>query len=385
MADNSIALSRAGKVFVAKETTSGTLEYPDINDLIIPAGEATIKQAPTYTESKEKKNSRDVIDRFVDMQGAGEWTIPMYARPADSAGSKPLGAVLYESLMGTETVGGSDVVYSQALTKPSFSIFVLKDHSMFFGYGATVGKASASLTTKGPLEVSFSGQFMVMGWAGTSATTAAVAAADTTVSVEDAKSYTVNSKIFLGADTGTSGAGYTVTAIDTSTDVVTFTPAAVTGCASGDYVTPWEPTGVSTTPASSVIEPCGSSVTIDTVSTPIKSFSVDITDQPEYLADEVTSACAPQEYAEAKRNITGKMDVYFREQDIVYFYDGKNTVKKSITLVAGDTAGNRMKIAMPYSILEVPDITGAENTVALSMNLTALGSSGEDSCTITFD
>lgn len=382
--NNDIAIARNQKVFCVEETTKGVLTAPSINDLITVAGYASINQKASYTNSEEIVASRDILDRFMDMQAPGDWSFPIYARPAITLGEKPMGALLYKALMGKETVNsGVSVVYSQQISKPSFSLWVLKDHTMFFGSGATVAKGGTGLTKNGAVKWDFSGQFMKLGWGGTSEIAANVLAGDTTVTVSDARLYTENAMINLGADDN-GGAGYQVTGIDTSTNVVTFTPAAVIGCSLGDYVTPWVPSGTSTLPATEAIENCGSKAVIDTVETPVQTFNITIDDPPKYLDDEITSACAPLDYVETQRSITGSLAVYFRELDLSYFHDGKNTINKDISMVAGDTPGNQMTIAMPYCNIDVPDVQDGDNTIALNMGITALGSSGEDSCVITF-
>ena len=49
---NDLILARKHEIFAVEETTAGTLVFPSATDLVIPAGNGTIGQVPTYTDSE---------------------------------------------------------------------------------------------------------------------------------------------------------------------------------------------------------------------------------------------------------------------------------------------------------------------------------------------
>lgn len=97
---STVASARIQQVFVALEDVSGTLQRPTAANYVLPAGSATLNQAPEYTNSDELTGTLDVIDQFKNALGAGEASIPMIVRPP-SDGSKMQGHDLFSALMGT--------------------------------------------------------------------------------------------------------------------------------------------------------------------------------------------------------------------------------------------------------------------------------------------
>ncbi len=378
---NRIARAREQVVFAVAETTRGTLVAPAASDLVVVAGYAKLGQQPSYTDSPEIVDSRDIIADFQDRTPAGTWSFPIIIRPSGSLGVEPNGSVLYESLLGTRTVNaGASVVYSPAIEKPSFSLWVKKSHSVMHASGCTVGKATLRTGAKGGLTLELSGGFMQMGWAGEDTLAADAAQGATDITVGDARKYTVGAMVQLeGDDNG--GSGYQVTAVNTTTNVVTLASGLAVGGSAGDAVSGWLPTGSQT---SNPLENRKSSAEIAGSSLPIKSMEVTITDDVQYLEDEISTDDYPTEYVESTRQVGGSLEVYFRQDDLVYFQAGRSGTEQAVALVCGDTAGSRVRVEMPRARLAVPDIQEADPTVALQMPLKALGTDGEDSISFTF-
>jgi hypothetical protein len=179
--------ARIHEAFVKKESSSGTLVFPDATDYIIPAGYCNLNQQPTFTDSEEIINSRSLINRFQDMTGAGDWSVPMYLRPSGAAGSVPQGAALLEALFGTETiVDSTSVTYTLAKTKDSYSLWERCGKVVFFAKGCTANKGTLNITNKGAVKLELSGQFMEMGWVGTDQVKAVTPAATVIEDCEDA-------------------------------------------------------------------------------------------------------------------------------------------------------------------------------------------------------
>jgi hypothetical protein len=175
--------------------------------------------------------------------------------------------------------------------------------------------------------------------------------------------------------------GYEVTAVNTTTEIVTISPGLESALGDAATIRGYLPTGTET---GSALESRKGKAVFDSVDTPVQSMSVTINDPAQMLSDEITTTDYPEEYVETVRNISGSVAVYFRKDDLAYFYDGQNSNQVDLDLVVGDTAGSIVTLSMPQTELEVPQVSESDPTVALNMNFKALGSSGEDSATITF-
>jgi hypothetical protein len=76
--------------------------------------------------------------------------------------------------------------------------------------------------------------------------------------------------------------------------------------------------------------------------------------------------------------------MYFRTNDVKYFYDGYNNNQVATVLTVGSDAGSIMTISMSKTELEVPTPKTSAPAINLDVKFKALGTSGEDSCTIAF-
>lgn len=75
---NIIGAARQQTVFAVKETMRGAMAFPAAAaPLIIPAGYVDLSQNPSFTNSEEVKNSRDVLAQFQDAMLAGTFSIPI--------------------------------------------------------------------------------------------------------------------------------------------------------------------------------------------------------------------------------------------------------------------------------------------------------------------
>lgn len=374
---NTVARAQEQIVFVVEEATKGTAVFPtEAAEMVITAGAAEINQQPSFTDSEEIADTLDTLERFQDQIGAGSWSIPLYIRPSGTAGTAPMGKALFESLMGLETiVGATSVTYAQAKIKPSFTIWMKKGHTVFFGTGACAENGKFEFVNKGASKVDFSGGFMQMGYAGTSAVTAAVSAS-TTVPVTNGKLFTAGGYVQIGSDTNTL-AGYKIASVSgnnlTMVDEITCDDASVIK----GYIPTY--TGVGTP-----LENKNLSITFAGSAKNIKSLSLDISSPVEWQDTEITSSGYVTEYVEAKRTLTVSAEVLFREQDLAYFYDAINNTQIAVVAVNSGGAGSICTVNLPYTELEVPSVQSSPPTVSLLIAGTALGSSGEDSGTIVF-
>lgn len=378
---NSLTLARKHTIFVVPETTRGTLAYPSNSHLVVPAGYGNIGQVPSYTDSEEIVDSRSLIDQFRDALPAGTWSLPMYLRPSGSLGVAPQGAAMWEALFGVQTItGGTSVGYSLAATLPSVSIWLKYGSAVFFAAGATVDQCKLNVSKKGAFKVDMSGGFMTMGWCGTDALSSAIDGDPvpvTAIPVVDAKKYTVGGKIMIGTDDN-SAAGYAITAVNVSTNTLTISPGCSTDQASGAVVAPFLPAG---TIVGSPVESRTITVSLDGGSTTakIKGLDLTITNGVQYIEDEITNDEFPTDYIEGMRKVSGNITMLMRSDDLKYFYDGINAGQEVETEITGGSgAGNLFALTMPKTRIKAPSLNPSAPTVELAMEITALGTTGED-------
>jgi len=376
---NEVVLAMEQVIFAVKETTKGVVAFPSAAaEMIVGTGGVEINQQPTYTNSDEIVNSLDVVNRFRDQVSEGSFSLPSYIRPSGSAGTQPMSKVLYESLMGVETVSAStSVTYSQATTKPSFTLWVKKGDVVKFGRGACCTKAALNLTNKGGAAIDFSGGFLQMGWAGVSAVNGAVSSS-TSVTVDNAKLFTADARVQIGSDDN-SGDGYIVNSVDVDTNILTLADPVT--CSDDAVIKGFLPTY---TAVGSPLENKDTEIKFNGVAKNLKSFSLEISSPVKFLTDEITTSGYADDYVEDTRSITGKLNVLERTDDLAYFYDGLNDDDVVTKLTIGDSAGSIFVINLLYSRLDVPSESTEKPTMSLDIGLTALGSSGEDSCTMVF-
>lgn len=382
---NIIGIARQQTVFAVKETTKGTLAFPDAAaPFIVAAGYVDMNQNPSFSNSEEIRNSRDVLSQFQDMTPAGSFSLPLYVRPAGTAGSAPMGDVALESLLGTKTVNSStSVVYSPGMTKPSFSLWAKKGHTMFFAAGAVAEQMSVSAQNKGGIKLDISGSFLRLGWATRDGVKVAASTGATSVTVYDGKKFTVGAVIHNATQSDHATNGYTVTAVNTTTGVLTITPAIADadGWALDDIVEGYLPAG---TEVGTPLESRKTTATVGGVSKVAQSISITYGDQVKMLDDEMTTTGYPADYVESDRSVSGTISTYFRQDDMAQFVDGLAGNDKAVAITFGDTAGSKLEISMPKCKLQVPKVSTSAPTVNLSVDYTALGTNGEDSIALTF-
>jgi hypothetical protein len=380
-----IAIAREQRIFAVKEGTRGTLAFPATDGSaqeIIAAGYGSMNQQPSFTNSEEIKNTRDVTDRFVDQKPAGEWSFPLYARPSGSKGTEPMGDVLFECFFGSKTVNAStSVVYSQALTKPSFSLWMKRGHTVFFAKGCTVNQLSPSISTSGGVQLSPSGQFMEMGWVGTD-TVSSDTSADDTVTVNNPKRFSIGGRIQnTTAGDDNEGDGYEITGVDYTTGEITLGTSLSATWSSDDVIEPFLPSG---TVVGEPLEARKSTVDIGSETGKLLQ-SLDLTlNDPVNFIQEISTNQHPEDYIEEERDLTGTLGLYFRKKDLAYFYEGYNGNRVALAVHCGDTDGKKLDIEMDHTSLEVPSVETNAPAVNLSIGLMGLGDTGEDSLRFVF-
>lgn len=275
---------------------------------------------------------------------------------------------------GTPITGNSlkSVFYIQKTSSPSFSLWLQSDHLIQGMAGCTASECSIELNNEGATTFNFSGEGMAMVWAGTSA--AASATSTTSLVVDDAKLYSVGARIqnYTTSDTN-SGSGYEITAVNYTTNTLTLGTAIT--ASEDDVIKGYLPTE---TTKAAPLRSKDTAITIDESEAKFRTSTLTVSAPKNYLLDEVGTEY-PEEYVEDVRSITADFNLYCKPATVRYIYDGYegNEFKMNITL--GTTVGDILEIYLLRCRTSAPEIGDDGPVMTLSMNMTALGTSGEDS------
>ena len=204
---------------------------------------------------------------------------------------------------------------------------------------------------------------------------------DDEVDTADGMSYS-NEDFEAGLDIGEDdkdGAGYEIASIDYDTNILTMADAITAD--SGASIQGYLPTF---TAIGTVLENKNLAITFDGAPKALKSLTVEIKSPVAWQTEEITTSGYTTDYVEDRRAITLSIDALFREQDVAFFYDATKNTKVAVIAVNSNGEGNICTVNLPYVELEVPSVATSAPTVSLSIAGVALGSSGEDSCSIVF-
>lgn len=381
---NKVGIAYQQEVFATLETTKGTLVYPSATDAVVAAGFGDMNQNPTFTDSEEIFNTRDLLNQFQDMTPAGTFTLPIYLRPSGVAGSKPMGDVLFTSLFGKKTVtSGVSVVYSQQTTKPSMSLWCQNSHTVFGASGAVVDDCKFSFVNKGGVKLTLSGQFLEMYWAGTDAVNVATASIGaTSIPVYDAKKYTVGTKIYnVTLADNNSNTGYLITGVNTSTNTLTLGSGILQAWSQDNVVAGFLP---APTLIGSPLENRKAVISILGATKVLQQMDFDYADKVKVLADEITGTNYPIDYIEDMRALKGSFKCYFRQNDVDYWTNGQAGNTGAVSATIGSSAGKIATLAMPQCRFQVPKKSFSKPAIVMSCDFTALGNVGEDSVSLSF-
>ncbi len=367
-------------VYCVKETTRGTLAFPADATTKIICGGAMIDQTPNYTPSDDVQNTLDLIDEFKDQMPPGTWSFDTYLRPSGTAGTEPMAKDVLLAHYGVETiVGGTSVTYSQATAKPSFSMWMQHGHTIKWARGcASTSLAFDSISSTGAAKLSFSGECMEMGWAGTGVVDGIVTASVTVVlATGDGKKYTAKSRVMFAADDN-SGAGYVIDSISgdtlTMAEVVTVADAAV--------IKGYIPDDATTAAA---IENLDTSLSVDSVATTFKTVTVTYGSPVAFQSAENTGTGFAEEYVEDKRSIDTTAEIVYRQDDAAYLRDAVTNETVPVIITMGVTAGKIATLNLPTT--NITSFTEGVDGPAMSGSLTMKSrgtSAGENSSTLAF-
>lgn len=272
-------------------------------------------------------------------------------------------------------------VFMQDNCRPSVSIWIQDDHTVRFASGGIVTQATVPQTKEGGQHCDFTLQFRQMGWCGMSLLGSAPAGGTLSVVFEAdsmaAEAYAVGGIIQNSTkNDDNSGAGYTVTAVDTDNGTITVSPVP-TGWAKDDQIAPWLP---DEQPVGDPLQSADTRVFISGKGGKLTEGSLSI-GTPTNFTSEIGDEF-PGENADDTRAITMDNGLIFRSQDIVALPRGYNGSGAAISVVLGGTAGGSLAFVMPRVKLNMPDVGEDNGFLTLVRSGAVLGTKGNDSLII---
>lgn len=325
----------------------------------IPTIECKIEPDYEHHKSKEHTGSASLESEIVGYQ-KGKWSLSAYARP-NAAGTAPDIGEILKAAYGIETVsGGVSVTYSlsgSSLAEPYTGQLVRHAGNYFFevANGCVVEEVTYEIAGNDEPKISFSGSFAQYGWCygGTTTATVSAAASTFTLAAADRGKIGVNARIQIGTDDN-SGAGYLVTAYNTSTGVVTFSPVLANTQTGATTIVPYTPTP---TTSGTIIGGIDAGLTLGSDSLGFISGKVTVKTGNRLLDKEAT-AVRPSRAARGPREISGEIDAYFLSENSAQKV-GKawESALQSVLLRFGsNTAGSRLKLNFANARVQVTPV-----------------------------
>lgn len=391
-----LASERETEVFAKEETTFAAGVKPAAGDYIPLIGTLDPVQNLGYILDRQRRRTFSEVNEFPGRYEPGALTLPMYMKPSGSAGTAPIGDVLYKAWAGRKTINaGVDVQYSPLRmgvdARPTVTIWVIKGHFVYMCWGCLLTRASIPLRGNNDesamSQISFDVSFAELRWTGTDELAATLSTGASTFTAKDAKKYTIGSyvkfKTVAGVVDDNSAAGYQVTEVNYSTKVVTFSPVlAGAGLATDDLVLPWTPTG---TDAGNAVHGRLGTATRGGVSLPLLSGEIRWGLGVKLLNEEKNGKDFADRFVSVgTRTLEVDADIYMDANAPRFFYDAKNNVKADMAYVWGTTAGSIITATCKNVRFAAPTTSGEEEKVEQLRGKGFASSSFDDECVLKF-
>ena len=386
MAMADVSLAREQAVFVVVESTFGTLVVPSATDAVFVTEQMDHPGGPEFLDDEQIRDTATHTSQLKGRWNPGSWNLTMYNKPSTGATTAPEIDALLEGLFGASSTTASDRVrYTLGTSYNSYSIWRKIGHTVYQLAGCVVQQGVFRIAGNEFTTVQFSGQYARRYWAGSSTAQSAVSATDTTVTVGSghAERFSTGSYIQLGTDTN-SGSGYRITSINKSTDVLTFTPAAASGCSSGDTIRGYYPS--SSTEVGDPIYGKLGQATLDSGSFAILSAVVTVNNNIKLYTDEKNNSLYVSEYgAPNRRRIMVEMEAY-HYKDYTKFHDGvDNQTQYNIVIPSGDTVPYIHTWTIPRFELNADTVPTGDEEQVVTLSGYAVGTStGDDEATLVY-
>lgn len=372
LSDN-IALDRESVGWIKKQTVFGTEVKPAAANQFLIAGEGSIVQQQGFIEDAQRRNTHSALKRFGGRFEAGRAEIPIYIKPSGTLDVPPEASEFLEGLFGREVITASTKV-EYLLSRvsdifPSYTLWVKNGHFVYRCIGLIVEQGTFPLRANNSPEslsqVRAICTFAEMRWTGTDLANETIPStpAQTDLTVEDARKFTVGSYIqkrdqsTLVVDDN-SGAGFQVTAVNYTTNVLTISPG-ITDVNTGDQIEPWTPAN-----AAEVGDPIHGrlgAATLGGVTLPLLSGEISLVNNFKVLNEEKNGLQFANRFLRRiMREVRVRAEVYFDANTSRYFHSSRNQVQANLVFPWGDTATKRFTVTVKNVEFNTPAIAGGE-------------------------
>jgi hypothetical protein len=269
----------------------------------------------------------------------------------------------------------SSRVWMQDVCRPSVSVWIQSDHTVFFAEGVTVTAATAPLSNTGGQHIDFTLQGKRMGWCGTAEITS-VASDVITLGGRGAYAFSEGGYIQNATkNDANSGQGYKITNVDRKAGKITVTPTP-SGWVAQDVIKPWLPDGVE---RGEPVESRDARIYIaDAAGIPVAeermSGNINIGTPTEFTSP--IGSEYPGDNADTTRDINIDAGMYFRSEDAEKIGLGYKGYEEAVTIILGETAGKKLAFHFPRVKFNTPEPSTDGAFMTLSQTGTALGKAG---------
>lgn len=380
-----IAIGKNQLIFVKLEGTPGTAEVMTTSECLLITSDMDAKQARAFNEDNQKRLTVGKVDRLTFFYEAGTFTFSIYNKASGAAGTAPTEGVILEGLFGTEAiVGSTSVTYSQQgidATIKTYTILFQKGHDVVWLTGCVFDKGEwnikADNSDDGIVGFTVTGMYMQESRAGYDTVAVEIEgdpAPVATFEVDNAKRFIGTPFIEIGTDDN-SGAGYQITAINYTTNIITVTPSISTDQSVGAVVKGWIP---AQSEAGTLMHGRYSSLTEDDGSGAVArthSIEANITYmnniQHNNALKNDSEYPSVSAYTLGDREVTFSMTELFEKSSSRFNYDAKEQTNLAFVVpfssADGGAAGSNGQFNIAKVRIDVPERTGdLEMTNALS-------------------
>ena len=387
---NTIAIDADSVLFAKAETTYGTEIKVTTADqcLILTGGQIT--QDRGYLNDEQLRNTLSRLNQIAGRFEPGSAQFGFYIKPSGALGTPPECATLLKAALGRETITASTKVeyFLDRLidTLPALTMWFRIGHTVYRAIGSVCEqvtfplKADNSQEAVGQAQVQF--RFAEMRWTGTDEMAATAATSATTLTVKDAKKFTLGGYIKIAAnDNG--GVGYNITAINYGSNILTISPGLTAGVAIDDLVAPWMPTGTS---SGTIVHGRLGLATRGATNLPVLSSTITLNRPLLLPTDEKNGLDYPNRFLRSdKRDVTIAVELLNDANTTSYLYESLQQTRGDITMPCGSVAATRFKVLAKNVEVSPPQIGGQPQKVVTLNGKAFASASFDDEISLLFD
>ena len=334
------------------------------------------------TDPGDNRNTFSSIERVEGRQEVVPWSVTVLLRPSAALGTVSQMGPFLTMLFGTQTINAStSVVYTQLKDRGAVSGFMREKMTDIHRHasGCICNSLVMRFTGGDYVTFEFSGEAARYGETGTDAADGAGSLAMALI-VDDADFFDINSLIQID---GSGTPGILVTAVDDATEALTI--ASRRTWSDGDVVSPWME--AFTPVAGDPIYGTKGSVSLDGGSSTINflEYTLTITNGMT-LHNREGGNSYPTAIVNGPWSFSGSLTYVMEALLLTRLSHARRKVQKDLRFIIGDTAAKRIQVDLDQVEFDPTDVpVGNTGLVEVNQPFTALGSSGEDNGTLTFN